>query len=68
MTWLHIEQEMAFRCDLESVEQAIEKQKQVLEYLYIQRNELMTKIRHLRYRQQMERPTNVTVETKGEIS
>lgn len=68
MTWLHIETEFALQSDLDSINRAIEKQKEVLDYLYTQKAVLKRQLEHVMYRNRLERPTSVKVETKGEIT
>mgnify|MGYP003353755089 CR=1 FL=1 len=67
MSWLHIEQEFALQSDLDTINRAIEHQKQVLEYLYTQKGSMKRQLEHIMYRNRIERPTKVNVETKGEI-
>lgn len=67
MTWFHIEREFALQSDLDSLNCAIEKQKEVLDFLYAERNVKRRELEHTMYRNRLERPTTVKVETKGEI-
>lgn len=68
MSWVHVEAEIELQSDLETLKNVIVQQKKVLNYLYQEESDMERQLRHLQYRRQMERKTNVKVETVGEIN
>lgn len=63
MTWLNVERLLNAQSDLRTVETAIEHAKKTLHYLESQRNHIQRELRHLEYRNEIERETNVKVVT-----
>ena len=63
MNWMDVEKLLAAKSDLQTIETAIIKQKEVLHYLQSQQFRIEREIQHLEYRKRIERETTVKVVT-----
>ena len=68
MSWERIEEEIKLNSEVKYVEQIIQSQEKILDYLKGKKYEIEKRLRHIEYRRSIdERSKKVKVETRGEI-